>query len=204
MAILGADAFLMRRHPISRPKPAIPEKIGLRAGAEDGSLRVEWDRASRQVRHADHAILYIEDGVLRSHVDLNGRQLDRSTILYWPQTDRVSFRLEVYHGSQSSSDSASCGLPRDAIRHKRPGKERAIVEQTRPSPFEIVKPEMVVTQTLPPPVAPAGEPVVALDPAPQPDKAADQSAESGLDRMISKIPLWRLEKHPQSDEIGQR
>jgi hypothetical protein len=205
VAILGTDAFLMRRHPVSLPQPAIPEKIGLRAGPEDGTLRVEWDRASRPVRHADRAVLYIEDGSLRSHVDLNGRQLDRSTILYWPQTDRVSFRLEVYHGGQSSSDSASCGLPRDAIRHKRPGRERAIVEQTRPSPFEVVKPEIVITQTLPPPVAPADEPVAALDPAPQPDKAADQPGESRFDRMISKIPLLRRwEKHPQSDETGQR
>ena len=120
MAIAGADAFLMRRHPISVPSRAIPEKIGLRADAEGGGLRVEWDRASRPIRDADRAVLYIEDGSLRSHVDLTGRQLDRSTVLYWPETDRVSFRLEVYHGNLSSSDSAACSLPRDAIRRRRP------------------------------------------------------------------------------------
>jgi hypothetical protein len=205
VAIAGADAFLMRRHPISVPPRAIPEKIGLRTVSEGGSLRVEWDRASQPIRYADRAVLYIEDGSLRSHVDLTGRQLDSSTVLYWPQTDRVSFQLEVYHGNLSSSDSAACSLPRDAIRHRRLGTERAIVEPARPSPFELVRPEIVTTQTLPPPVAPAAEPVAALDPAPQPGKAAEPRGESRLDRMISKIPLLRrLEKHPQSDETGQR
>ena len=205
MAIAGADAFLMRRHPISIPSRAIPENIGLRADAEGGTLRVEWDRASRPIRYADRAVLYIEDGFLRSHVDLTGLQLDRSTVLYWPETDRVSFRLEVYRGNLCSRDSAACSLPRDARRHRRPGTERAIVEQARPSPFESVRPEVVTTQTLPPPVVPADESAEALDPAPQPGKAAEQQGESRLDRVISRIPLLRrLEKHPQSDETGQR
>ena len=206
MAIAGADAFLMRRHPISVTARAIPEKIGLRADSDGGSLRVDWDRASRPIRHADRAVLYIEDGSLRSHVNLTGPQLDRSTVLYWPQTDRVGFRLEVfYHGSLSSSDSAACSLPRDTIRRRRPGAERAIVEQARPSPFELVKPEIVTTQTLPPLAVPADQSAAALDPAPQPNKAAEQQVESRLDRMISKIPLLRrLEKRPQPDETGQR
>ena len=205
VAIAGADAFLMRRHPISVPSRTIPEKIGLRADTDGGSLRVDWDRASRPIRGADRAVLYIEDGSLRSHVNLTGPQLDRSTVLYWPQTERVGFRLDVYRGNLSSSDSASCSLPRDTIRHRRPGTERAIVEQARPSPFELVKPEIVTTQTLPPPVVPADESAAALDPAPQPNKAAEQQGESRFDRMISKIPLLRrLERHPQPDETGQR
>jgi hypothetical protein len=205
VTLAGADAFLMRRHPISVPSRAIPEKIGLHADAEDGGLRVGWDRASRPIRDADRAVLYIEDGLLRSHVNLTGRQLDGSTVLYWPETDRVSFRLDVYRGSLSSSDSAACELPRDAIRHRPQGAERAIVEQARPSPFELVRPEIVTTQTLPPPVLPASEPPEALDPAPQPGSVTEQPSESRLDRMISKIPLLRrLEKHPQSDETGRR
>jgi hypothetical protein len=195
----------MRRHPISIPSRAIPENIGLHADAEGGTLRVEWDRASRPIRYADRAVLYIEDGLLRSHVDLTGLQLDRSAVLYWPETDRVSFRLEVYRRNLSSSDSATCSLPRNTIRHRRPRTERAIVEQARPSPFESVRPEIVTTQTLPPPVVPADESAEELDPAPQPGKAAEPQGESRLDRIISKIPLLRrLEKRPQSDETGQR
>jgi hypothetical protein len=205
VAIAGADAFLLRRHPISVPRPAISEKIGLRADSEGGSLRVEWNRASRPIRDADRAVLYIEDGSLRSHVNLTGLQLDRSTVLYSPETDRVSFRLEVYHGDLSSCDSADCNLPRNAIRHRRPATKRAIVEQARPSPFELVRPEIVTTQTLPPRVVPADESAVPQDPAPQPGQAAEPRDESQLGRMLSKIPLLRrLEKHPQSDETGQR
>lgn len=205
VAIAGTDAFLMRHHRISVPQRGIRENIRLRADEEDGGLRVEWDRASQPIRLADRAVLYIEDGSLRSQVNLTGLQLERSTVLYRPQTDRVIFRLEVDHGDLSSSDTVSCGLSPDAKRQRRPGTERAIVEQARPSPFELVRPEIVTTQKLPPPAVTPDESSEALDPVPQPSTAAEQPGESRLDRMISKIPLLRrLEKHPQSDETGQR
>jgi hypothetical protein len=203
VAIAGTDAFLMRHRPISLHSLTIPERIGLSADSEDGRLRVYWDRASRPIRNAERAVLYIEDGALRSRVELTGLQLDRSTVLYWPETDRVGFRLEVYHGNLSSSDSAGCRVAREGIRHRRPRTERAIVEKARPSPFELVKPEIVVTQTLPPPGVPADEPVETANRAPQPHNA-EQQGESRFDRMISKVPLLRrLERHPQSDETGQ-
>src|SRR5450631_131256 len=82
LAIAGADAILMRRHPVSARPRQIPEQIGLHADAEGGGVRVEWDRASRPVRNADHAVLSIEDGPLQSRVDLTGRQLDGSSVKY--------------------------------------------------------------------------------------------------------------------------
>jgi hypothetical protein len=190
----------MRRRPISVPTRTVPEKIGLRAGADGGELRVEWNRTSRPVRHGDRAVLYIEDGSIQSRVNLTGRQLDCSTVLYWPETDRVNFRLEVYRGQASSSESTACGVPRDAMRRKRRGADRAIVEKARPSPFERVRPEIVTTETLPPskPIQRAE----ALDPSTSLDTDADESSENG---MTSKIPLLpRVEKHPQSDENEQR
>ena len=200
LAIAGTDAILVQRRPISVPSRTVPEKIGLRADAESGGLRVEWNRTSRPVRHADRAVLYIEDGSIQSRVNLTGRQLDCSTVLYWPETDRVNFRLEVYRGQTSSSESTACGLPRDAIRRKRKGADRAIVEKARPSPFERVRPEIVTTETLPPP-----KPIQraeAIDPSTSLDTEADER--SG-DEMISKIPpLPRVEKHPESDENEQR
>jgi hypothetical protein len=200
VAIAGTDAILMRHRPVSVPTRTVAEKIGLRAAADGGELRVEWNRASRPVRHADRAVLYIEDGSIQSRVNLTGRQLDCSTVLYWPETDRVNFRLEVYRGQASSSESTACGLPRDAIRRKRKGADRAIVEKARPSPFERVRPEIVTTETLPPP-----KPIQraeAIDPSTSLDTEADERSEDG---MISKIPpLPRVEKHPQSDENEQR
>src|SRR5450759_5780135 len=84
LAMTAADAVLMRRHPVSVRPRATPEAIGLRADAEGEGLRVQWDRRSRPVLDADHAILYIEDGTLQSHLDLTGRQLDSSSVMYWP------------------------------------------------------------------------------------------------------------------------
>src|ERR1019366_9411026 len=149
LVMAGADAILMRRHTVSVRPPAIPEKIGLHANAEGEGLRVQWARASRPIRSADRAVLFIEDGTARSQLDLTGRQLDSSSVMYFPQAERVTFRLEVHRGSQSSSDSAALDLSQDRNRHRRQGPARAIVQQVRPSPFEHLDPEIEVTQTLP-------------------------------------------------------
>jgi hypothetical protein len=198
LAIAGADVILMRHHPLAaRPQP-IPEQIGLHADAEGAGVRVDWDRASRPVRNADHAVLYIEDGASQSHVDLTGRQLDGSSVLYSPESESVIFRLEVYRGTQSSTESAAFALPQGPTRRKQHGPARAIVQQVRPSPFEPVQPVIEVTQVRPPPIIAAPEAVAAN----QPVAAVEPPRESRLERMIGKIPLlrrWR--KHPAADEI---
>lgn len=183
----------MRRHPVSARPRAIPEQIGLHADAEGEVLRVQWNRGSRSIRNADRAILYIEDGTLRNQLDLTGRQLDGSSVKYWPESERVTFRLEVYRGGLSSSDSVDFGVPHSGGRRRQAGPARAIVE-ARPSPFERVEPEIVVTQTRPvpmvPPVAPAREPVAVAEPP----------RESRLNRMLSRIPLLRrFRSRPSSD-----
>ena len=198
VAITSADVVLMRRHPVSARPRAIQEKIGLHADAEGEGLRVQWDRGSRPIRNADRAILYIEDGTLRNQLDLTGRQLDGSSVKYWPESERVTFRLEVYRGSQSSSDSVDIAPAQARGQRRQAGPARAIVE-ARPSPFEHETPEIVVTQTLPAPVVPPRAP------APEPVAVAEPPRESGLDRLISRIPLLRrLRKHPQSDETEPR
>jgi hypothetical protein len=197
----AADAVLMRRHPLSVRPPTIPEKIGLHADPEGEGLRVQWDRASRPIRNADHAILFIADGATQSKMDLTGRQLDSSTVRYWPESERVNFRLEVYRGAQSSSDSADVALPQSRGRRRQAGPTRAMVQQARPSPFERTALEIVVTQTRPAPVTSPQPGALELVPASGPVAAADPPQESRLDRVIGRIPfLRRLRKHPQSDE----
>jgi hypothetical protein len=187
------------RRPISTKPATIPDTIGLHAAAEDGALRVHWNRHSRPIRNADHAILYVADGATQSQLDLSGRDLDRSSVRYWPESGQVTFRLEVYRGTQSSSDSAVVELPPDRARTRKVGAARAAVEQLRPSPFERLEPEIVQVQALPVPVA-------ATTPAAvEPVAAPEEAKEHGLTRVISKIPLLRrLTKHSQSDENGQR
>ena len=198
LAIAGADAILMQRHPVSVRPRAMAEKIGLRADAEGEGMRVQWSRGSRPVRNADHAILFIEDGATRSQLDLTGRQLDNSSVMYWPESERVTFRLEVYRGSHSSSESAAFGMPQDRKRRRQAGPARAIVQQSRPSPFQHVEPEIVVTQTLP-------APVIVPKPAAVGVAVAEPPGESRLARWIGRIPLlgrWR--KHPPADGTEPR
>lgn len=209
LAIAVTDAVLMWRHPIAVRPQAIPEKIRLHADAEGEGLRVQWDRVSRPIRNADHARLYIRDGPLQSQLELTGRQLDTSTVMYWPESERVTFRLEVYCGTQNSSDSATFGMPENRNVRRHAGPARATVEQARPSPFEHVAPEIVVTQTRP---APLLEPEAAAPEAVPPDATAPQAVagaeparEGRLGRMISKIPLLRrLREHPPADETQPR
>jgi hypothetical protein len=194
-----ADVILMRHHPIAaRPRP-IPEKVGLHADAEGGGVRVQWDRASRPVMNADHAVLQIEDGPLLSRVDLTGRQLDGSTVVYLPKSDRVTFRLEVFRGTQMTSDSTVFDVPQDGTLRRRAGAAQAVVEATRPSPFERVEPDIEVTQMRPTPVLAVQQTEEVRDPGP----AAERPKESRFERVISKIPLLRrFGKHPQADETS--
>ena len=203
LAMAGADAILMRRHKVSARPLAIPEQIGLHANAEGEGLRVQWDRASRPVRNADRAVLFIEDGTAKSQLDLTGRQLDSSSVMYLPQSERVTFRLEVHRGSQSSSDSAAMDLSQDRNRRRPQGPARAMVQPLRPSPFQHQDPEIEVTQTLPvhAVAARASVPVAA----PEPVASAEPQRESRLGRWISRIPLLRhLRKAPPSVETPPR
>jgi hypothetical protein len=203
LAMAAVNLVLMQRRPVSVRPQAMAETIGLRADAEGEGVRVQWDRGSRPIRNADHATLFIEDGKLKSQLDLTGRQLDGSSVLYNPESERVAFRLEVYRGGLSSSESAAFVVP-GWSRHGQAGGARAVVEPLRPSPFERVEPEIVQIQMPPAPVvapeAPPPEPAAAAKPT-----ASEPLKRGRLDRAISKIPLLRrLSKHPQSDETEPR
>src|ERR1035438_10000778 len=187
LAIAGADAFLMQRRPVSVRPRAIAEKIGLRADAEGEGLRVQWDRGSRPVRTAAAAISFIEDGTSRSQLDLTGRQLDSASVMYRPDSEQGIFRLEVYRGRLTSSESAAFALPQDRKRRRQDGPARAIVQQARPSPFEHVEPQFIVTETLParaPAISPKPAEAVRVSAA-----VVEPASESRLDRFIGRIPL---------------
>lgn len=205
LAIAGGDIVLMRRHRIAAPLQGTPEEIGLHADAEGDFLRVQWNRHSRPVLNADHAILFIEDGDAQSKLDLTGRELDSASVIYRPESEQGTFRLEVYRGSRSSSDSAPFGLAKNRPRGRRTAGHlsaaRAVVERSRPSPFERVAPEIEITDTLPVRVvaAPMPETLTSTNAAPEVE------TETRAGRVIDKIPLLRrLRKHPATGENGQQ
>jgi hypothetical protein len=195
VAITSADVVLLRRHPVKELPRTTPEPIGLHVDTDGSSLHVQWNRKSVAVRNAERATLIIVDGANRQAVSLTGPQLDRSIVRYWPESEMVTFRMEVLNGSRHSSDSASIEAPHEGRRHRRPATERLVVEQARPSPFDRVTPEIEVTQARPAPVMTASVPLPAPEAPPQ--------EESRFQRVISKIPLLRhWGKHPAADENG--
>lgn len=188
--VLGAvDLYMMRRHPV-RPHPR-PQalSIGLHADTDGDALRVQWNRHSRPIVNADRAVLHIADGGKQRQVALNGPELDSSSVRYWPESERVSFRMEVFRGEQQASDSTDF-----TFAQKRQPKlaGRTAIEKVRPSPFEHVQPEIVVVQYRPPSV------VLTREVAAAPEQMEEKST---FNRMLSKIPLLRrLRKHQEFDE----
>lgn len=198
LALGAADLFMMRHHPVTPHSRVAAEGVGLFADTDGEVLRVQWNRQSRPILNAERAILHIEDGSAQSQLDLTGRQLDRSMVRYWPESDQVTFRLEVYRGNQIHSESTSLAQPVVQDRRKRRNVAKAVVENTRPSPFERVEPEIVITQVRSAAMEPA--PAVA---APRVGEADDRP--SGFHSFLSKIPLLRrLQKHPPAGETEPR
>jgi len=186
--VLGAvDLYMMRRHPVKPHVLPQAEAIGLHAEADGEALRVQWNHRSRPIVNADRAVLHISDGEKQRHVALDGSQLDRASVRYWPETERIAFRMEVFRGDQHATDATDVAV---AERRQTKLAGRAEVERLRPSPFDHVQPEIVVVQYRPPAVVIARE--VAVSPPAQPERSSFQ-------RVLSKIPLLRrLGKH--SDE----
>ena len=192
LTLAVVDIMLLRRGKpatVSAPRP--PEKIGLNAQDEGGALRLQWDRKSRPIRDASHAVLYIQDGNNNSQLELTDRQLAAASVRYWPDADSVTFRMDVFHWDGNSSETVTASRPLQRV--KKSLRLRAVVDQVRPSPFERGRaPETAQgsADRVAPPPREAREPV-----QPEPPK------ESRLGRLVSKIPLLRrLRKHSESDD----
>ena len=190
LAIAVTDAVMLRHHPVITPAaPKISEHIGLTAETDGDALHLQWDRHARPIHSADRGILYISDGTHQSQLDLTSQQLNSASVRYWPESPAVTFRIEVYNGTASSSDSVQVPVGKPVAA---PVAIRAQVVKN-PSPFERVRPEIVRRQALRP--APVVERAQAVEPEP-----VVRGHESGFSRVVSKIPLLRrLTRHRQSD-----
>jgi len=188
---LGAvDLYLMRRHPVKPHPRAQSQNIGLHAAQDGDALRVQWNPHSRLIVNADRAVLVIADGGKQRQVLLSGAQLDGSSVRYWPESERVSFRMEVFRGDQHTSESLDAASTQARLVRQ---AGRAEVEKLRPSPFEHVQPEIVVVQYRP------AAPVV--HPREEITMEAPKEEHGSFDRVLSKIPLLRrLRKHREFDE----
>jgi TonB family protein len=69
--------------------------LNLRVRNEDDRLRLTWNQRNHVVSSATDATLQIFDGAQHRDVHLDGRQVEDGSVLYKPQTNDVTFRLEV-------------------------------------------------------------------------------------------------------------
>jgi hypothetical protein len=171
---LGASAAALYFRPDPPPPPS-PVQIGSTAVAlelrrEGDHLRVVWDRRNPEIRKASQAALHITDGKYQSTLPLDAGDLAIGSALYWPESDRYSFRLDLGNGSGDTVN------------------ETAAVEEI-PAPAA-VKPAPRKVQRPPVPVIPAAR-KFAEDP---PEHKVGK--ESRVSRAIGHVPLLRrLRKH---------
>src|SRR5215831_9159619 len=144
LAVLAviADAVLVLPHRHPSPQPVVADRIGLEAKADGDGIRLQWDRNANPVRTATHALLAITDGNSKSQLNLTDTQLASYTVRYWPETQRVRFRLNLYQGTKSVTDEVEVLANPSPITAATSGS-RALIEKARPSPFKRSRPEVI-------------------------------------------------------------
>lgn len=166
-------------------------------------MRLAWDRNAASIPNFDHAILHINDGMHHSNLNLNAAEMDAGKLVYWPETDDVTFRLEAVAPTGVTSATIHVpSLPFPAAEHvEKPAADppverkfaaRKIVAYSKPSPFAPPKAPPSAQETsvaavaddvaLESQVSPAAEP---------PALPAAKPAGSFFGRLAHKIPLVR-------------
>jgi len=68
-------------------------------------LRISWDRKNPIVETAQNGVLWIRDGAAEKRLDLDNGQLTGGSVMYWPGSSDVSFRMDVATGANKVSES---------------------------------------------------------------------------------------------------
>jgi hypothetical protein len=92
VAVLALFLSLGSRNGVSSSIADKASPITLNVSSIGSGLRLSWDRRSRA--DADHAVLWIRDGGQEQRVELDGKQLSEGSVMYWPRTGDVNFRLQ--------------------------------------------------------------------------------------------------------------
>jgi len=179
--VLGATVAALYFRPDPPPAPS-PVQVGSTAVAlglkrEGDHLRVVWDRRNPAIRNADHATLRITDGNQHSVIPLDAVDLANGSAVYWPESDRFSFNLDL--GAAGGSAYA-------------------------PATAEVIEPEVEAATEAPLPAKPVRRPPVrvvqvAKKTGLEEEVAATSAKESRMSRVVGRVPLLRrLKKHRES------
>jgi outer membrane biosynthesis protein TonB len=79
--------------------------LDLNAEKDGHRLRFTWNRATPAIVEAERGVLWIKDGPGEQRLELDRRQLGIGSVIYWPVSNDVNFRLEVFGVSKIVSES---------------------------------------------------------------------------------------------------
>ena len=86
-------------HPAPKPAAIAPthsqSELALSVGKNGRSLKLSWNRHAPAVQQATSAVLWINDGGRQTKVNLAAAEVGSGSVVYWPTTDDVGFRLEI-------------------------------------------------------------------------------------------------------------
>lgn len=99
---VGTAAFMLRSRTEKVAAP-VPERLALQVARDSRALRLSWDGGAPPLQDASHGLLHISDGSIRSQMHLTVDRLRAGRVVYWPDSDNVTFQLDVFHGEQRTS-----------------------------------------------------------------------------------------------------
>lgn len=194
------------------PSPAVarfgqPPSLDLNAQRTGQAIRVSWNRSNPTVVDAERGVLWIKDGESEQRLELDSRQLTTGTVMYWPSSSDVNFRLEVFSASKFASESlrAYLGPPEPKTSREagasaprtppaaEPGTQAALQTRARildlgdGSPAEPPPTSPVAVAAIVPSKLPAEPTPTQKDTAPI-SIAVEPVEESGLRKAIQTIP----------------
>lgn len=219
LAVAGGIAWYQRRPAPARAPlhtagtAAKPHWLSLGLRREGDALRLHWDRTAPRIQTARSGALWITDGEHQEVLNLDAGQLRTGSILYWPSSADVNFRLDVTGGEGGTSESIrAISVPHSAptaagpaavvkITSRKP--ERAAQGARKPlaraaAPGESARRTPPPLLESPPELAPApagNDRSLCIPsssaPAPCSTVTVEPVQVSGLGRIVGKIPLVR-------------
>jgi hypothetical protein len=178
VVLLGPQQETSTAATASALAPKSTGDIGLTVQHDGAALRLRWNPRRAGIQDAATGTLTITDGGHESTLHLDGPELRAGLASYWPDGDRVRFRLDTDTGASGAID-----VP---------------VESGRPQPA----PEAVQAATAPVPARRrAAAPARRARPAPaalddglewtRPESAGPAHRDSRWSRLKHKLPFWK-------------
>jgi outer membrane biosynthesis protein TonB len=200
----------------SAPVAELPVNLSVARNGE--GLRLTWEQKSRPIQLATMGILTIFDGAHNIRLNLDALELKSGAVFYLPETQNISFRLEilgpagttewtrVIGGSPAAPKVTWRSVPPKPVKAKSAGPKPKLAQvevashqdrpRLEPSPFEMpaLPPAPMLIETPPPP--PIGLHVSAEgeqrhEVAPSVSVTAQPVVDGRFGRVVGKVPLLR-------------